>query len=869
MYCDQIHKTPEIACGIAEQPHSASIPILVDIDIKVKRDDVEDEQIKLYTEEQLLFIVQTYQFVLKDTLEELKDHNLTCFIFEKDPYVVKCQNKTEFVKNGFHLHFPFVQLKLEDHLTILIPYVRQIVEESNIFENLGIKNSADVLDQGYVKSPWLLYGSRKDESMQPYVLSRVVDCDLVEIDLVESFAHIKEVEEYPRNWKKVSESKKKLKHYLPRLLSIMPDDKVTKSLRPDSITKIIRKEIDEYQVVRSAEKIYDDQSTKDKMDITKGLIKLISPKRSEDRNDWISIGWTLYTISEGSEEGLELWNEFSRHSEKYDQEVCFDEWKKMKMGKKSLGSLCYLAKSDNEKEYVTYMKQVTKEKIEKNLLNCSHYDLAKLLFAKYGDRFVCAGIKHCMWYEFKTHKWNRIEEGHKLRLLMSDEGKDSILEMLNEQRQEIENKHARADDDDRPRLLKKLDSLRSLIKKLKTTPDKRNILSEAKDLFYDDEFYKKIDSFEHLICFKNGVYDLRNHLLRPGQQSDYISLQMPIEYKQYTYADNAVQEVTKFLEQIFPDRSVRDHFLDITCEVFWGGNKRKKVYFWSGQGDNGKSVTQSLIEKMLGPYAIKLPTSLIVGQRTQSSQACPELARSAGSRWAILQEPDKKDVINVGLLKELSGNDTFYARRLFEEGTEVTPMFKLVVICNDPPSVPYSDKAAWNRIRILPFESTFCDDPPESYEEQLSQKRFPKDPYFNDKLQGMLEPFAWLLIEHFKNPRNSEKDPIKVTLATEAYKGKNDHYKQFFNECLIECPKGTFTVSELYSSFKEWYKEGFPQKGIPARIDFKECMERYIHDAPTNIWKGFRLRTQKDNIAAIEEDENQDEFVGNNNLPPI
>ena len=91
--------------------------------------------------------------------------------------------------------------------------------------------------------------------------------------------------------------------------------------------------------------------------------------------------------------------------------------------------------------------------------------------------------------------------------------------------------------------------------------------------------------------------------------------------------------------------------------------------FWSGEGDNGKSVTQSIFEQMLGEYAIKLPTSLITGKRTQSSAACPELARSGnGVRWAVIQEPEHKDIINIGILKELSGNDTFYARKLHQNG---------------------------------------------------------------------------------------------------------------------------------------------------------------------------------------------------------
>jgi phage/plasmid-associated DNA primase len=40
------------------------------------------------------------------------------------------------------------------------------------------------------------------------------------------------------------------------------------------------------------------------------------------------------------------------------------------------------------------------------------------------------------------------------------------------------------------------------------------------------------------------------------------------------------------------------------------------VQIWTGEGDNGKSITQMIFEQMLGPYNVKLPTSLITGKRT-------------------------------------------------------------------------------------------------------------------------------------------------------------------------------------------------------------------------------------------------------------
>jgi phage/plasmid-associated DNA primase len=259
---------------------------------------------------------------------------------------------------------------------------------------------------------------------------------------------------------------------------------------------------------------------------------------------------------------------------------------------------------------------------------------------------------------------------------------------------------------------------------------------------------------------------------------------------------------------------------------------------------------------MLGEYAVKLPTSLIVGKRTASSAASPELVRAGnGVRWAVLQEPDKKDVINVGLLKELSGNDSFFARGLFKEGGEIEPMFKLVVICNDPPSMPYSDKAAWNRIRVIPFESTFCDNPPNTWEEQLREKKFPKDPFFAEKIPDMIQAFAWLLLNHRKNGIR-RIEPDKVTLATNSYRIKNDIYRQFIEECTVEDSNSLISLSEVYGFFKEWFKDSMPHHVVPVKNEVKEYFIR-LWGEPSEKgckWKGYRLfNYQEENVIVLDE----------------
>jgi phage/plasmid-associated DNA primase len=310
--------------------------------------------------------------------------------------------------------------------------------------------------------------------------------------------------------------------------------------------------------------------------------------------------------------------------------------------------------------------------------------------------------------------------------------------------------------------------------------------------------------------------------------------------------------------------------MDTSSDVFVGGNHSKIVQVWTGEGDNAKSITQILFEKMLGEYAVKLPTSLIIGKRTQSSAACPELVRAGnGVRFAVLQEPDQKDIINIGILKELSGNDTFFARGLFKEGGEITPMFKLVLICNEPPQLPYGDKAVWNRIRVIPYEATFCDDAPETLEQQILEKRYPKDRQFADKIPGMVEAFAYLLLERRKQTRK-HFEPAKVKMATEGYRKKNDIYRQFIEESIIDDAKKKISLLELYTSFKEWFKESLPNHQIPIKNDVLIYFTKSWGEPGRGVkWVGKRMRTLQDDINSGEAMVLEDEDFDEENLPDI
>ena len=855
IYLEIVHKSPETSLGIAEKPQHY-LPVLVDVDLKMNVDDDDNIPERLYEDPHIISVIEIYQSVLRNIVEDCSDENLICLVLEK-PLYVQIKGDNTYVKNGFHLHFPFTFLNKVDQEIHLIPRVKQQIKEINTFRDIGFKNSDELIDKSYSRVPWLLYGSKKSEDQNSYKVTMAFDASGEQISLQEALSNYKIFNQQEEQ----IQFTKPIKYYFPRILSILPYGRDVCEVKSDLVCPM-KENMNDYGN-QDKKRVYNDLSVEENLKLAERFLRIISDNRANDRDDWMTIGWVLFNIGEGSKKGLELWIEFShRCPEKFQESVCVYEWNRMVKKDLSIGTLRYFAREDNSEEYIKIVSELMKPHID-NSLSGSHNDIAKALSERYGEQFVCASIAYKSWYEYQDHTWNKVEEGITLRTKISDELVNRYVELGNKYLMQLSKCN---DEAEKAMYNVRVKNAQRMINNLKSCPYKNNVMRECMEVFYDSTFHKKLDSNAWTIGFKNGIYDLKNNVFRQGRPGDFTSMKMGVNYiEDLSDKDSRVLEVYDFLEKVFPDKSVRDYFLDTSSDVFVGGNSNKLVLLWSGEGDNAKSVTQTIFEKMLGNYAIKLPTALITGKRTQSSAACPELARAGnGVRWAVLQEPDQKDVINIGILKELSGNDTFFARGLYKEGGEINPMFKLVLICNEPPKLPYSDKATWNRIRVIPFESTFCNDAPETYEEQLLEKKFPKDPHFVNKIPDMIEAFAWILINHRRKVR-VRTEPEKVKLATANYRKKNDIYRQFIEECVTHCEDNYLGIIELYGQFKEWYKDSMPNHGLPIKNEVKEYFSKLWGEPEYGCkWKGYKIIPQGTEIVLEEKD-----LVNHENLPPI
>lgn len=853
---DLKEKNDNLVLGLAEKPTNY-IPVLSDVDIFIYDDEIKNYKIytnkigyeHIYNDKNVKDLIQIYQSVFRNTIDECTDDHLLCVVLEKPMYSIVNKKGKKIWKSGFHLHFPNCFLSKNEQETHILPRVKELTRDSNIFENLNIEDSSSVIDVSYLTVPWLMYGCRKDgENMKPYKVTDVYnsECKSISIENAFKYYQLYDVKE------QLIDIHGKVEENLPRILSILPYGRECCELKYG--LPLPKKETN-FEKMKDKKKLreFDNSNVQNNLAEAKMLLPMLAEFRTQDRNEWMNIGWLLYNIGNGCNEALELWIDFSsRDEDKFDENECISVWEKMTMKDMSIASLHYYAKIDNEQLYKEYKKDRTNNLISQSCEG-SHNDVAKILYFEYSTEFVCASILNSTWYQFKNHKWEEIEGGTFLREKISKE----LAPIYGNYGGLLFEKCGKADKTEETIYQTSINKIRKMVANLKNSSYKNSVMQEAREYFYDSKFKDKLDTNPYLIGFKNGVYDLKNNCFRSGRPDDFLSKSMSINYINFNKDDPRVKDVRIYLEKVFPDISVRNYFLDTTSDVFVGGNHQKVGIFWTGDGDNAKSVTQTILEKMLGPYAIKISTTLLTGKKANIGASAPELSRAGGGvRWVVFEEPDKGEEINTGIFKNITGNDSYWARDLFEKGKsvrEIDPLFQCIFICNGLPRFKGGgDKAVWNRVKVIPYESTFVREGfpcPETYEEQLLEKRFPMDTQFSSKIPKLLEPFAWVLLEHRKTIQGKCRiEPEKVKMATETYRKKNDIYRQFVDECIIE-DNGYLSILDLFNAFKEWYKMGFGNIACPTKNDVQEYFTKLWNDPEKGVkWYGYRIRSIEEEI---------------------
>jgi len=775
------------------EKHKPYGPIVVDIDMKYTI-ELPTNNTRIYSNI-VIELVRIYIQVIQKYLI-VKDEDMLAFIFEKS---APTQKENEY-KDGIHIMFPNICAINQLQHIMRKDFINQI-NALDLFKKLPLINDVDdIVDKAVVEANnWLMYGSKKPNSNK-YVLSRVYNKELEQQD----------INEYSQG-------------DLLEICSIRKFDEknITKYKDGYSTDEIIRK-YEESQKPKNIEGANVSKTTTvtlDDLRRVKNLVSLLNISRADNYQEWLQLGFCLYNIDTSL---LNIWIDYSRQSKKFKEFECEKLWNaKFRNNDFTIASLYRWAREDNPNEFIKFLESEVSDIIKQSIKSPSFgtsYDAAKVIFQLYRFDYICASLKHAEWYVFKGHRWEPEEHGYSLNNIINEKIYDEYLKVSNLYRQMGMN----ASGKEKEILVELETKTANFATKLHTTKFKKDIIAECAILFYDRNFYNKLDEKRNLISFENGILDLDTMKFRDGYPEDFITFTTKINYIPYDPNDNLIREVENFFIDILPGEHIRTYVLKYLGTCLQGHVPDEKFYIWTGGGGNGKSLTIKLLLDSLGDYGTIIPVSLLTQKRAASNVASPELAKLKGKRFCVFQEPENNDVIQVGLMKELTGNDKIQARALYGAPIEFYPQFKTLLACNKLPEIPSTDGGTWRRIRVVPFEMRFTDDVVEPNDRK-------KDPDLRRKMETWHQAFMSILVEYnkrFKNEGNSE--PTKVKDHTLMYQQKSDLILEYIEDRIEDSLTHKVLVTELYDDFKFWcsdsknIKVAFDRKGFETEIGNKK-----------------------------------------------
>jgi P4 family phage/plasmid primase-like protien len=880
LYSSHIKKKPEY---LTEKQLQEDGPIVLDIDLRFLYETVSRQYHDSHIEELLSIILQVIHKIY-DFDED--DNEFPIFLYEKST-VNRVKDKN-YTKDGIHI---IIGIKAERTIQ---QWIRMNIIEhmtTSSWTTIGITNSwTEIFDEGITKGcvNWQLHGSRKPDH-EPYQLTRVFQAryddeeETILYDTVEHFnideniaklsvryrQHISPlfkttfIEEYKKYKDKIEEKKK------PRPSGGNGGGGGGSFCRNDI-------SMDDVLAIHSNEEL---------VNIVRIFLEGISPtehllKEAYDYTmtlsdsyygpgsyiKWLNVGWALRNINNSL---FIIWLAFSAQSTEFQFsqiEELYDRWREFTPTRNGLTirSLMYWAKMDNPEKYKETRKNTIDFLIEyiintgdietegkPKIAKAGDYDIAYILYQMYKDEFVCSNLKNNIWHQFINHRWVETDSGVALREKISA----TLHDLFATKREKIMVQRRNPDIVDNESLKKTLDNIYSkisgIMEMLHRNFDKKNIMREAADLFYDSQFNNKLDENNYLLCFTNGVIDFKPlngenvGYFRPGKPEDCISKSTNIKYTPVDINNpehtKIVDEINDFMYKLFPIEELRQYMWEHLASTLIGGNMNQTYNNYLGIGQNGKSVLVGLMEKCLGEYKADAPLSLITQKRVQTGGVSPEIVGLKGVRYAVMQEPSQTDQIIEGMLKQITGCDNIQGRALFTNGISFRPQFKLTVCSNLLMQIKTRDHGTWRRVRVVPFMSLFTDTPVEGDKDKPYQ--FKLDRTINEKFDSWKTIFMSMLVDIAKIKKGYVSDCSIVMASTDEYRKKQDNIAAFLDAKVIKKIGVKVKKTTINIEYTNWYQNTFNCRPTNTK-ELHEVMDKEFGKYTVNGWV---------NIAIIEE----------------
>lgn len=851
-------------------------PLLIDIDLRYNN-TVSKRQ---HNDEHILDLIVLYADKISEIYQIEDKSQFNVYVLHK-PNIVKKDNLT---KDGIHIIFT-----IKMHKAVQVIIRESVINEiSSMWDDLNIVNDYnEVFDIGVTKGfvNWQMFGSKKPNN-EKYRLTHFYT---LTYDKNENYWLIS------KNMKDSINTKDHFHLLLARYnnhitFKIKDDnnifDKIEKEKRllksRDSKTRTTNMNTQEnsnidldyfdYTRIQNLEQldsiidnvINNNQNNQYEITEIYNFVMILpsSYYNSGSYNNWIRVGWALkntkLSLKLTNDILFIIWIKMSSQSSQFnfsDIAELYGMWKSFDFNNPdglTCRSIMYWAKSENPIKYKEIRRETITYYIEQTIYRPTECAIADVLYNLYKDQFVCVSIKNNVWYECKNGRWYENDSGNTLRMLISKKMHDIYMNRAQTIIDEITRMESEGENTETMRT--RSQKIGDVCTHLKTTSWKNNIMKEAKELFYDKEFLNKLDFNPYLLCYNNYVIDFKTKTYRVPKPDDYISKSTNIDYIPINELNKTTerarlysqyrQEINNFMDSLFPDEKLRKYMWEHLASVLIGTNQNQSFNIYTGSGCNGKSKLIELMSKILGDYKATIPITLITQSRTNIGSASPEIAQLLGIRYAVMQEPQKGDKINEGIMKEITGGDPIQGRALFKDTITFIPQFKLVVCTNVLFDIKSNDDGTWRRIRVCDFMSKFVDEPyenPTKFPRENFPHQFKIDRNIDEKFTNWAPIFSSMLVDTAFKTGGFVKDCDIVMAVSDKYRAGQDYLMEFAKDKINKVTGGKIKKTEILEEFKNWYIIHYGRATLPNGREITDFMDKTYGKANRGKWLNVEI----------------------------
>ena len=337
---------------------------------------------------------------------------------------------------------------------------------------------------------------------------------------------------------------------------------------------------------------------------------------------------------------------------------------------------------------------------------------------------------------------------------------------------------------------------------------------------------------EHLINVKNGVLNVKELSLKehsPNYMFDYYLNVNFLEENEYQKPENFLN----VLKQCFTAKEDRSLCKECLAYILSSNSSAKKVWFFVGSANTGKSMLLRLITRIIGEdFVAAIPLENLDGQF--------DLKSATHRRVNIVGEVSNLNLKNVTALKKITGKDKVRVEGKYEQSYFTTLNLKFLLAGNHLPRLDKAvsdDDGIKNRFRFLGFYNPLDESKRISdYDEILYEKE-------GDQIFSMLMRKLHDLYERdfkFTETENSRALNEKFGIVG------NNSIILFVNKCCEFISDEKVACKDLYNAYEQFCKHRC------LTVQDKKSLWHYLEELPSHPYKKkARLKGEENSVQTM------------------